>query len=54
MVEVLRSGERYMVVMGDDELGTFNHLLDANCFALQLLEREIAASVRLISGLEIT
>ena len=53
MVEVLRSGERYKVVMGDDELGTFNHLLDANCFALQLLERELTEAVTLISGLVI-
>jgi hypothetical protein len=51
MVEVLRSGERYTVSLNGDEMATFKHLLDANCFALQLVEREMAASVTLVSGL---
>ena len=54
MVEVRCAGEWYMVVLNNEELGMFAHMLDANCFALQLLEREIATSVTLISGLEIT
>ena len=54
MVEVRCSGEWYIVVMDDEELGMFAYMLDANCFALQLLEREMATSVTLISGLEIT
>jgi hypothetical protein len=53
MVEVLRSGERYTVSLDGDEMATFKHLLDANCFALQLLERAMATSVTLISGLVI-
>ena len=51
MVEVRCSGEWYIVVLNDEELGTFAHMLDANCFALQLLDREMATSVTLVSGL---
>ena len=54
MVEVRCSGEWYMVVVNGEELGLFAHMLDANCFALQLIERGMATSVTLISGLEIT
>ncbi len=54
MVEVRCSGDQYLVVLDGGELGTFAYMLDANCFALQLLERELASSVTLISGLEIT
>ena len=54
MVEIIRSGEWYIVLHSGEELGMFAHMLDANCFALQLLERGIAGSVTLISGLEIT
>ena len=54
MVEVVVSGEWYVVRLDGGDLGMFAHMLDANCFALQLLEREIAGSVALISGLEIT
>ena len=31
-------------------LGQFMHLLDAHCFALQLMERGMVQSVRLYSG----
>ena len=51
MVEVRRSGDQYLVVLDDEELGTFAYMLDANCFALQLLDREMATSVTLVSGL---
>ena len=51
MVEVVSSGEWYLVRMDGEELGMFAHMLDANCFALQLLEREMATTVTLVSGL---
>ena len=54
MVEVISSSEWYIVRLDGEDLGLFAYMLDANCFALQLLEREIAGSVTLISGLEIT
>ena len=54
MVEVLVSGEWYAVRLNGEELGTFAHMLDANCFAMQLIERDMASSVTLVSGLEIT
>ena len=54
MVEVRCSGEWYMVRLDGGDLGMFAYMLDANCFALQLIERGMATSVTLISGLEIT
>ena len=54
MAQVIESGEWYIVRLNGEDLGTFIHLLDANCFALQLMERAIATSVTLVSGLEIT
>ena len=54
MVEVRCAGDWYLVVLDNEELGLFAHMLDANCFALQLIERGMATSVTLISGLEIT
>ena len=53
MVEVMCSGERYIVRLDGEELGMFSRMLDANCFALQLLERGMAGSVTLVSGLNI-
>lgn len=53
MVEVLVSGEWYIVRLDGEGLGTFAHMLDANCFALQLVERGMAESVTLVSGLNI-
>ena len=53
MAQVIESGGWYIVRLDGEDLGTFNHMLDANCFALQLIEREIAASVTLVSGLVI-
>ena len=54
MVEVIGGGEWYIVRLNGEELGMFAYMLDANCFALQLMERAMATSVTLISGLEIT
>ena len=51
MVEVQRSGEWYMVVLGGEELGMFAYLLDASCFAQQLIERGMAINMRLPCGL---
>ena len=50
MVEVVGSGEWYIVRMGGEDLGMFAHMLDANCFALQLMERGLCYSVMLTSG----
>ena len=54
MAQVIESGGWYIVRLNGEDLGKFIHLLDANCFALQLMERAIATSVTLVSGLEIT
>ena len=51
MIEVVSSGEWYIVRLNGEDLGMFTYMLDANCFALQLLERAMATSVTLISGL---
>ena len=51
MVEVRCSGEWYTVGLGGEELGMFAYLLDASCFAQQLIERGLATSVRLPCGL---
>ena len=53
MVEVISGGEWYIVRMDGEELGMFAYMLDANCFALQLLERGMAVSITLVSGLNI-
>ena len=42
------------VYISDHCYGTFGALLDANCFALQLLERGLVQSVRLYSGITVT
>ena len=54
MAQVIESGEWYIVRLSGEDLGMFAHMLDANCFAMQLIERDMATSVTLISGLEIT
>jgi hypothetical protein len=53
MIEVVSSGEWYIVRLNGEDLGMFAYMLDANCFALQLLERGMATSVMLVSGLTI-
>ena len=50
MAIVERNGEWYLVLLNGEMLGQFVHLLDAHCFALQLMERDMARSVRLYGG----
>ena len=54
MATVDERGGLYCVSMSGVVLGQFRHLLDAHCFALQLLERGMAQSVRLHSGTTVT
>lgn len=54
MANVTRDGEWYVVELGGQVLGWFGSLLDAHCFALQLLERGLASSVQLFSGITVT
>ena len=53
MAVVSRQGERYSVAVDGVTLGQFRHLLDAHCFALQLMERGMVQSVRLYSGITV-
>jgi hypothetical protein len=54
MAEVCRQGEWYTVMVNGNMLGQFPRLLDAHCFALQLLERGMVQSVRLYSGITVS
>ena len=54
MAEVVRQGEWYTVMINGQMLGQFVKLLDAHCFALQLMERGLAQSVRLYSGITVS
>ena len=54
MAIVIRQGDWYSVALDDDLLGRFRHLLDAHCFALQLMERGMADSVQLYSGITVS
>ena len=54
MAVVCKQGGWYVVELGGLVLGQFTSLLDAHCFALQLLERELASSVQLFSGITVT
>jgi hypothetical protein len=54
MAFVIREGDCYSVVLHGSALGLFKHLLDAHCFAMQLMERGMADSVRLYSGVTVT
>ena len=49
-----RQGEWYTVTVDGETLAQFVALLDAHCFALQLMERDLVQSVRLNSGLTVT
>ena len=49
--EIKRSGvDQWGVYIGDHCYGTFGSLLDANCFALQMIDRGMCCEVRLYSG----
>ena len=50
MAEVVQDEEMYATLLNGVELGRFVNLLDAHCFAMQLLERDMAQSVRLYKG----
>ena len=54
MAVVCKQGEWYSVAVDDTLLGQFRYLLDAHCFALQLMERGMAQSVRLYSGITVS
>ena len=51
MVVVTRSERGYLVAVGGDELAVFTYLLDASCFAQQLIERGLASNMTLPCGL---
>ena len=49
--EVKRQGvDQWGVYIGGHCYGTFGALLDANCFALQMIDRVMCCEVRLYSG----
>ena len=54
MAVVGKQGGWYTVMINGQMLGQFTSLLDAHCFALQLLERGLASSVQLFSGITVT
>jgi hypothetical protein len=54
MAEVVQYEAMYIALLNGVELGRFINLLDAHCFAMQLLERGLAQSVRLYSGITVT
>ena len=51
MVEIVTSGEWHLVVLEGENLGWFAYLLDASCFAQQLIERGLASEMTLPCGL---
>ena len=54
MAVVSKQGGWYTVMINGQILGQFTSLLDAHCFALQLLERGLSSSVQLFSGITVT
>lgn len=54
MAVVGKQGDWYMVMVNNQMLATFIYLLDAHCFALQLMERDMVQSVQLYSGITVT
>ena len=51
MVEIVTSGEWHLVVLGGEELAVFAYLLDASCFAQQLIKRGLASEMTLPCGM---
>ena len=51
MVEILQAGEWYILRLEGEELGMFAYLLDASCFAQQLIERGLAQNMTLPCGM---
>lgn len=54
MADVVKQGDWYSVTLDSTLLAKFVTLLDAHCFALQLMERGLAQSVRLYSGVTVS
>ena len=54
MAVVGKQGDWYTVMVNRQMLGQFTNLLDAHCFALQLMERGMADSVQLYSGITVS
>ncbi len=54
MAVVGKQGRWYTVMINGKMLGQFTNLLDAHCFALQLMGRGLASSVHLYSGITVT
>ncbi len=50
VAEVSRAGEWYTVMINGKMIGQFGALLDANRYALMMLQDGLVGSVRLISG----
>lgn len=49
--EVKRQGvDQWGVYISEHCYGTFGALLDANCFALQMIDRGMACEIKLYSG----
>ena len=51
MAEVYESGSWYVVMINGEMIGNFGCLFDANCFAIQLIERGFVDQITLPSGL---
>jgi hypothetical protein len=51
VVDILQAGEWYIVRLKDEELAMFAYLLDASCFAQQLIERGLASEMTLPCGM---
>lgn len=51
MAEVSESGNWYVVMINGKMTGQFGCLFDANCFAIQLVERGVVDKITLPSGL---
>jgi hypothetical protein len=51
VAEVSESGNWYVVMINGKMIGQFGCLFDANCFAIQLVERGVVEQITLPSGL---
>lgn len=51
VADVCISGNWYVVMINGKMIGQFGCLFDANCFAIQLIERGIVDQITLPSGL---
>ena len=51
MVVIIGCGEWYLVKLSGEELALFAYLLDARCFAQQVIDRGLAQNMTLPCGL---